>query len=202
MFRTRVRNSIGQIGLALREPESFAVAWHQRTAHYDWSVFAALGCTAILGTATYGLIMGMPQGASEMARDAGRFTLAAGIAWSLPLPALYILNSLSGSRLKPSTTLLAALVTTSWGGLAMMAGIPIAWFFTFAIPHPAVVLAVHLAVFSAVGVAMIDVFSRTMARLEPRRGKAPAWWLLLVGILGGELFYALGLFNLGFLFRP
>ncbi len=201
MLRARIRESIRQIGQALREPESFAVAWHQQSAHYDWSVFAALGCTAVLGTTTYGLIMGMPAGAGEMARDAQRLTLGAGIAWSLPLPALYILNSLSGSRLKPSTTLLAALVTTSWGGLAMMAGIPVAWFFTLAVPHPAVVLAVHLAVFAAVGIAMIDVFSRTMQRLEPRRGKAPAWWLLLVGILGCELFYALGLFDLGFLFR-
>ncbi len=48
---------------------------------------------------------------------------------------------------------------------------------------------------------MIDVFSRTMQRLEPRRGRTPAWWLLLVGVLGGELFYALGLFNLSFLFK-
>jgi hypothetical protein len=200
MLQTRVRESLGHIGQALREPEAFAVAWHQQNANYSWSVFAALGCTAILGTTTYGLVMGMPHGAREMLADAQRFTLGAGIAWSLPLPALYILNSLSGSRLKPSTTLLAALVTTSWGGLAMMAAIPIAWFFTLAIPHPAMILAVHLAVFSIVGVAMIDVFSRVMERLEPRRGRAPAWWLLLVGVLGGELFYALGLIDLGFLF--
>jgi hypothetical protein len=52
-----------------------------------------------------------------------------------------------------------------------------------------------LAVFASVGVAMADVFSRVMERLEPRRGRQPAWWLLLVGILGGELFHALGLFN-------
>ncbi len=200
MLRSRVRESVGQIGQALREPEAFALAWHQQTSRYDWAVFAALGCTAILGTTTYGLIMGMSGGVSEMARDAQKLTLAAGIAWSLPLPALYILNSLSGSRLKPSTTLLAALVTTSWGGLAMMAGIPIAWFFTLAIPHPAVTLAVHAAVFTVVGIAMTDVFSRTMAKLEPRRGRSPAWWLLLVGVLGGELFYALGLFNFSFLF--
>ncbi len=41
-----------------------------------------------------------------------------------PLPALYILNSLNGSKLPASSTLLAALVTTSWGGLAMVASIP------------------------------------------------------------------------------
>jgi hypothetical protein len=201
MLQARIRESVKQIGQALREPESFAEAWHRQDAHYNWSVFAALGCTAVLGTTTYGLVIGMPGGVGAMAADAQRLTLGAGIAWSLPLPALYILNSLSGSRLKPSTTLLAALVTTSWGGLAMMAGIPIAWFFTLAIPHPAMILAVHLAVFAAVGVAMIDVFSRVMERLEPRRGRLPAWWLLLVGVIGSELFYAFGLVDLSFLFH-
>src|SRR5919198_4645244 len=84
-----------------------------------------------------------------------RCTVAAGVAWSLPLPALYVLNSLTGSRLRASTTLLAAQVTTSWGGLAMIAAIPISWFFTVALADfPAIVLLVHLAVFTIVGVAM------------------------------------------------
>jgi hypothetical protein len=122
-------------------------------------------------------------------------TTAAGLGWSLPLPALYILNSLTGSRLRPSTMFLAALVTTSWGGLAMLAAIPVAWFFTVALPFAPVVLAVHLAVFATVGVAMIDVFCRVMERLEPSRGRLPAWWLGLVGAIGGELFYAFGLFQ-------
>ena len=116
-------------------------------------------------------------------------------AWSLPLPALYILNSLSGSRLRASTTFLAALVTTSWGGLALMASIPINWFFTAAVPVGWFVLLVNLVVFAGVGAAMADVFCRVMERLEPRRGRAPAWWLLLVGAIGGELFYAFGLFD-------
>ena len=130
-----------------------------------------------------------------MFRCGGAFTLAAGIAWSVPLPALYILNSLAGSRLRASTTFLAALVTTSWGGLALIAAIPIAWFFTVALPQAAILLVVHLAVFASVGVAMADVFCRVMERLEPQRGRRPAWWLLLVGVLGGELFHALGLFD-------
>jgi hypothetical protein len=77
----------------------------------------------------------------------------------------------------------------------MIASIPISWFFTVALPYPAVILVVHLAVFAAVGVAMIDVFSRVMESLEPSRGRSPAWWLTLVGAIGGELFYALGLFH-------
>src|SRR5437588_68275 len=53
----------------------------------------------------------------------------------------------------------------------------------------------HWLVFAGVGVSMIDTFARIMARLEPSRGRAPAFWLLLVGAIGGELFYAFGLFN-------
>jgi hypothetical protein len=123
-------------------------------------------------------------------------TVAAGIAWSLPLPALYILNSLTGSRLRASTTFLAALVTTSWGGLALIASIPINVFFTAALPYPPVVLLVNLIVFTGVGVSMMDVFGRVMACLEPERGRAPVWWLMLVGAIGAELFYAFGLFQL------
>src|SRR5205823_2488835 len=133
---------------------AFALRWHREGAPYSAVVFAALGLTSIIGTMTYGMIMGILGGTDEMLRDALRFTLAAGIAWSLPLPALYVLNSISGSRLRASTTFLAALVTTSWGGLAMIASIPVAWFFTVAVPFQGVVLLVHLAVFGLVGVAM------------------------------------------------
>jgi hypothetical protein len=113
----------------------------------------------------------------------------------VPLPALYVLNCLSGSRLRASTTFLAALVTTSWGGLALMASIPINWFFTAAVPVPWFVLLVNLVVFAGVGAAMVDVFCRVMERLEPARGRAPGWWLALVGAIGGELLYAFGVFD-------
>src|SRR5258708_5591983 len=195
MNRQRLRGTFAQIGEALREPESFALRWHRQGNPYDVWVFAALALTAIAGTTSYGIIMGLLDGPRTMLLSGLRCTAAAGIAWSLPLPALYILNSIAGSRLRPSTTFLAALVTTSWGGLAMMAAIPISWFFSVALPLPAVILAVHLIVFAVVGVAMIDVFSRVMASLEPEHGKRPSWWLLLVGAIGGELFYAFGLFN-------
>jgi hypothetical protein len=195
MLEAELRGSLVRIGEALREPEEFAVRWHREGIPYHWSVFAALALTAIAGTASYGIIMGLPGGAKDMLLDGLRCTFAAGIAWSLPLPALYILNSLSGSRLRASTTFLAALVTTSWGGLAMIASIPISWFFTLALPYPSVLLVVHLLVFAAVGVAMIDVFCRVIESLEPNRGRMPAWWLALVGAIGGELFYALGLFH-------
>jgi hypothetical protein len=195
MWHSRLRASVHHVGQALREPEAFALRWHQQGTPYAWWVFVALGLTAIVGTTTYGLIMGLLDGPGRMLQSGLHCTLAAGLAWALPLPALYILNSLTGSRLRASTTFLAALVTTSWGGLAMIASIPVSWFFSVALPYPIIVLIVHLAVFVLVGVAMIDVFCRVMERLEPQRGRLPGVWLLLVGAIGGELFYAFGLFR-------
>ncbi len=195
MFRERLRDGLSHIGQALREPEAFALRWHTEGTPYRWWVFAALSLTAIVGTTTYGMTMGMLGDTQRMLLCGLYCTAAAGIAWSLPLPALYILNSLSGSKLRASTTFLAALVTTSWGGLAMIAAIPLNWFFTVALPYPLVVLAVNLAIFAAVGIAMTDVFCRVMETLEPNRGRAPALWLLLIGAIGGELFFAFGLFD-------
>jgi hypothetical protein len=143
------------------------------------------------------MTMGLLGGTSAIFVKGLLCTLAAGLAWGIPLPALYILNSFWGARLSAASTLLAALVTTSWGGLAMMASIPINWFFTAAIPHPTFVLFVNLTVFAGVGVSMIDVFQRVMRRLEPKRNAPPTWWLVLVGTIGGELFYFFNLFQFG-----
>jgi hypothetical protein len=190
------------VGQALRHPEQFAARWNAGDASYPWWVWTALAATAIIGTTTYGMTMGILGGAGDVLRKSVSCTVAAGLAWSIPLPALYILNSLTGSRLRASTTFLAALVTTSWGGLAMIASIPINWFFTVSFPEVAneawaerLVLLVNLAVFTGVGVSMIDVFGRVMEAVEPRRGRGPLWWLVVVAAIGGELFYAFGLFN-------
>ncbi len=132
-------------------------------------------------------------------------TIAAGLAWAIPLPALYILNSLTGSRLRASTTLLAALVTTSWGGLALVASIPINWFFSVAVPSlPTdligasaghwIVRLVNLLVFLGVGVSMVDVFGRVMNALEPDMGRYPTWFLILVGAIGAQLAFLFNLF--------
>ncbi len=193
MLRTRLRDGLRHIGAALHEPEAFALRWQTEGVPYSLGVFVALALTAMAGTMTYGLTMGVTGGVGRMLHSALSCTLAAGIAWALPLPALYILNSVTGSQRRASTTFLAALVTTSWGGLAMFASIPIHLFFTAALPEPTFVLIVNLIVFAGVGIAMVDVFARVVAALEPARGKAPVCWLLLVGAIGTEMFYALGL---------
>lgn len=195
MLREALSGAIDQVGLALRDPEDFALRYHHDPPRYGLFIWAGLFGTAVLGTLTYGMTMGLLGGAGEVCRKALLCTLGAGLAWSLPLPALYILNSLSGSKLPAPSTLLAALITTSWGGLAMIASIPVNWFFTVAIPHPTFVLLVNLTVFAGVGIAMIDVFRRVMERLEPEQGSAPVWWVVLVGVIGSELFYSFGLFH-------
>jgi hypothetical protein len=209
MLRPRLRESIAHVGLALREPEQFAVRWERGEANYVWWVWVALAVTAIIGTTTYGMTMGILGGAGSVLSKGMYCTAAAGLAWSIPLPALYVLNSLSGARLRLSTTFLAALITTSWGGLAMIASIPINWFFSVALSEVVppiagtiwvtrLVLLVNFTVFAGVGVAMVDVFGRVMQAAEPRHGRRPIWWLAVVGAIGGELFYAFGLFQFSF----
>jgi hypothetical protein len=195
MFRENLRTGVQHVGLALRDPEEFAVLWNDGRTAYKLPVWVALLVTAIIGTTTYGMTMGLLGGASDIIYKGFICTLAAGLAWAISLPALYILNSLAGSRLPASSTLLAALVTVSWGGLAMIASIPINWFFTATVPHAGFVLFVNLVVFTGVGVSMTDVFRRVMQRLEPDRPIAPVWWLMLVGAIGIELFYFFGLFQ-------
>ena len=201
MLHTPLRSGLAHVGQALREPEEFARRWHTGEAHYSWWIFAALALTAILGTTTYGLTMGILGGPGAIALvRAYHGGCRVGLG---DRPAgLYIFNSLSGSRLHASTTLLAALVTTSWGGLAMIASIPINWFFSVALADlmadPSrvawLVLGVNLVVFTGVGVAMIDIFGRVMQTLEPARCW-PVLWLAVVAAIGGELFYAFGLFH-------
>ena len=195
MTSQMLRTAASHVGLALREPEDFALAWQSDERRYPWFVWLGLVATAVLGTTTYGMSMGLLGGVGRIVECGLLCTLAAGLAWAIPLPALYILNSMSGSRLPVGSTVLAALVTTSWGGLAMIASIPINWFFSVAVPYGPFILLVNLVVFAGVGVAMMDVFGRVMEKLEPERGRLPVLWLLLVGAIGGELFYFFQLFD-------
>jgi hypothetical protein len=206
MSREALRASVAAIGVSLREPEQFAIAWHREDVRYPLPVWLALAATAVAGTLVYGLTTGIHDGPPTMLARSALLTIAAGLAWGIPLPALYILNSLTGSRLRPSTTLLAALVTVSWGGLALLASVPINWFFSVAIPSlPAeligplwtarFVAVVNYLVFAGVGVAMADVFCRIVERLEPARGRQPGWLLLLVAAIGFQMAYVFGLLS-------
>lgn len=194
-----LRLGIHEIGSALRRPEEFTMRWRdRRTASAPHPiVFPVLIANAIIGLAAYGLTMGLPAGVDGMLAGAARAPLAAGLAWTIALPALYIINSALGSKLDASTTFLAALTTVSFGALAMLASVPIKWFFSLALPWSVVQLLVNLTVFAGVGVCMVDVFMRVMKALEPERSRAYAFfWLGLVGVIGVELMTLLQLFQI------
>jgi hypothetical protein len=177
-----VKSAIHEIGAALKRPEELAVRWRDRKSPGVSAptrvIFPVLLVNAIVGLAAYGVTMRMHLGPEAM------------------LPGLYIGNSALGSKLDGSTTVLIALATCSFGALAMLASVPVNWFFGLALPHPAMRLIVNLVVFGGVGVCMADVFLRAMQAAEPDRpvGFAIAW-LLLLSFLGSELFVLLDLFT-------
>jgi hypothetical protein len=193
-----VRDGIREVGLAVRRPEALAVRWRDRREHPTLKpvVFPVLLLNAALGLAVYGVTMGLHRGAMGMLEGAWKAPLAAGTAWTLALPALYILNTAFGSKLDGSTTVLAALITVSFGALAMLASVPVNWFFTLATPWTAMRWLVNVVVFSGVGVCMMDVFLRVMKALEPDRTRAFAViWLGLVAAIGAELMAMVRLFS-------
>jgi hypothetical protein len=190
----------GAVIQALRAPDEFALAWDRSTRGErpaSWApVFGVFFLTAVLGTAAYGLTMGLTAGAGTMLEKSWKATVAAGGAWATALPTLYIFNSLLGSQLRLSTTFLAALVTTSFGGLAMLASIPVNWIFSVTFPGQAwLILAVNLVVFTGVGLSMSDTFLRVMRAVDPWSRVFPVVWLAILGCVGMEYFYLLGLFK-------
>lgn len=178
---------------ALREPEAFTLQWSPDRPP-PLSVLAALAMTASVGVGLYGAAMHAWQGGAEAAVNAGAAVAAAGIAWNATLPSLYVLGTFAGSRLPFRSLVLATLVTVSFGGVAMLASIPVLWFFELCAPHAAVRLLVTMLVFAGVGLSMSSVFLRVMNRLEGTRLLHLAW-LGLLSVVGAEMFWVVGLFN-------
>ena len=85
-------------------------------------------------------------------------------------------------------TLFSDTATMLRRSLRRMRRYPSLTFFTAALPFPLLVLLVHLIVFTSVGIAMIDVFSRVMEQLEPQRGRILG--AEIVGQDAGELIHA------------
>ncbi len=196
---SELRQSVYELGRGLRRPEDLVLRWRDRATRSapPMLIFPVLLLGAILGLAVYGLTMHMHQGVLGMLRGAFFAPLAAGTGWTLALPALYIINSSLGSRLDFSTTLLAALATVSFGSLAMLASVPVTWFFGLMLPYQDLRILVNFVVFTGVGICMTDVFVRVMRALDPERQSRFAYlWLGLVGTIGGEFFLLLGVFNL------
>ena len=193
-----LHSGIREVGAALRRPEEFVLRFRDSDdkARKSLSLFPILFANAVLGLAAYGLTMGLHRGAQGMLQAALRAPIAAGAGWTIALPALYIINTVLGSRLDARTTTLAALTTVSFGSLAMLASVPINWFFGITLPFTATRLIVNLVVFAGVSVCMVDVFLRIMKALEPTRSRLFALvWLGLVAVIGGELMILLKVFS-------
>lgn len=178
---------------AFYEPEVFLRHWHNAGHPYSPVVFLLLAGIALLGTAAYGVLLGIPGRLSQVSQSGLLFASASALAWATPLPAVYILNSLSGSRLRLGTTFLAALVTASWGGLGFLVLLPISALVMLSISSPSAILIAHLATIALVGVCMAIVYDRLQVGLEPHRGSGRSWWLWLFVLLQVELLYAFGL---------
>lgn len=193
-----LRASIVEMGRAVRRPEELATRWRDRATGDAPPnlIFVVMLANAVFGVAVYGLVMQIHGDASDMLSAALRAPLAAGAAWAVALPALYIINSAIGSKLDRTSTLLAASITVSFGALAMLASVPITWFFTSAIPETWARVGVNVVVFTGVGIAMTDTFLRVMRALEPTHPRTYAViWLGLVGAIGLELFVLLDVFS-------
>jgi hypothetical protein len=178
---------------ALRDPEGF-IEHHAHTATAP--VFVALASTAAAGVGLYGAAMHAWESAPTMLQNAGATVLADGLAWTATVPPLIILGSLAGSRVPPRTRLLATLVTVSFGGLAMLASIPVLWFIELCAPWGVVRLLANLVIFGGVGMCMVDVHLRVMGRLEAGLFRHLAW-LVLIGTLGFEFLVMMDVWQLG-----
>ncbi|MFO0930398.1 MAG: hypothetical protein U0736_25785 [Gemmataceae bacterium] len=180
---------------AFRDPERFIERWHRGGTPYSAGVFLALAGVAVVGTFAYGAVIALCRSteAEAILQIAGLTTLASAIAWVVPLPAIYILNSMTGLRLRASTTFLASLVSAAWGGLALLAFLPVALVYLLAFPgNRQLALMAHLIVFALTGFSMAVIFGRQVERLEPRRGNGRVWWLWLFVALQVQLLYSFG----------
>ena len=198
-----LRDAVLEVGRAVRSPEELALAWRNDRRALR-VLIPVLLANAAFGVAAYGLTMGMHAGAVEMLRKAVTTPLAAGLAWSIALPALYIFGSAAGSRASALDTVLAAGITVCFGAWAMLASVPVNWFFSLAIDagesvssgERTLLLLVNFTVFTGVGLAMFDVFHRVRHALDPESSRwGGRLWVLLLLTLGAELFFLLDVFT-------
>jgi len=193
------------VGNAIRRPEQLVLRWRDRAKAdptapakpISPAVFIALTLSAVVSLATYGFTMGIPMGLHSMWLHALLVPAVALAAWTICLPALYILNTARGSTLDPSTTVLAALTALHFGALARLASAPLSWFFGLAVPIPMALTAIHFLVFGVTALFMLDVFLRIVRTVSPGTTVLlPLAWICLVGLIDMELKGLLSVFAL------
>jgi hypothetical protein len=181
---------------AYRDPEIYVLRWHQEGMPYSLFHFLALALNAVAGTLAYGALLGWGQPPQRLAECAALNTLASLVAWLAPQPALYILGSLSGLRLRMSTLFLASLTTAAWGGMALLSMWPIAAVFLLWYPQSQLLaLFIHAVTLIFVGSSMACIFGRVIEQIEPGQGGGRVWWLILFVLLKVQLLYSFGVLN-------
>lgn len=180
---------------ALREPEAFAVRWGSEQDCPPW-IPVALAGSAAFGVGTYAAMLHAWRGGAEALSHGLGAAIAAGLGWSAAIPSLIILGGLLGSRLSPRATVLASLIAVSFGGLAMLASVPVLWFFELTTAGEPLARAFAGAVSTlGVGLCMGDVFLRVMRALEGSSA-FHVLWVGLFGALSLEMFILFGLHHI------
>jgi hypothetical protein len=185
---------VATLQTAYSDPDLFVLRWHRESTPYSLVAFLALALTALSGTLTYGAVLALGQSPQRILESALLNSAAATIAWAAPLPALYILGSLSGMRARVSTVFLASLTTAAWGGMALLAMSPIAAVFAVAYPtNKTLALFIHAISLIFTAASMACIFGRIVDRIEPGQGGGRVWWLFLFVLLKVQLMSSFGI---------
>ncbi len=191
----RVRFALAEIGASIRQPADLALRWQR--GEIDPIVIPVFLVAAAFGVGVYGVTMHLNSGPLAMVQAAWLAPLAAGSAWLIALPALHIISAALGSQLDARAVLLVASAGVAFASTALLASVPIAWFFHLALDEPGISMAINLVVFTGVGACMADVIRRMLRAIEPGRKHSFALvWLGLLGLVATELFVLADLLTL------
>jgi|GEM_PF-4619288 len=124
-----------------------------------WTAGAAVGSPHLLAAAAAGLV-------------------APTLLWAAGLPTLFVVGCQLGSALRLRQVLAVSLVALSFGGLALGAALPIAWFLRLALPWPQAAIGVHAALVAAAALASLDVLARALDAVEPASPARGLWFAL------------------------
>lgn len=189
-----IRSAWSEVLHSVRHPEE--LARRQQELSSPW-VIPVLLLVATAGVGTFGMISRAHLGAVGMLEGLLKAPAAAGLAWVIALPSLYIIGAAFGSKLKPRGTLLAAAIVTCFAGLAMLASVPVAWLFGLALPSSLMRIVVVGFTLAGVGLCMSDVFLRVMRTLDPQGSRLfPMVWLTILASVGAEMFLIFDVFDL------
>ncbi len=169
-----------QLSLARRawiHPEEFAAEWLDRPGS---TAFSPLLLTAALGAGLYSAGVRLVDGPHATALFGAAGTLAPLLLWIGAVPALFILGSHLGSRMRLRQVMLVSLTALSFGGFALAASLPVEWLLDYALPASKSRLLLHGSVLLAAGLCTFDVLHRVLKQLEDSRPARALWLGLLV----------------------